>query len=63
METRQMGTWGEEGEKERGRGLERMRTELRWVRLDGRLVTGERKSWSAGWTGVVGRICCVCARD
>jgi len=49
-----VGWGGREGER---KGLERMRTDLQWARG---LVTGGRKSWSAGWAGVMGRVCCVC---
>ena len=62
METRQMGTWSEDGEKGRGRVLERMRTELRWVRRTGRLVTGGGKAGALDGLGVVGRVYCGRAR-
>ena len=61
MKTRQMGTWSE-GEKGRGRGLEWMRTELRWVRRAGRLVTGGGKTGALDGLGVVGRVYCGRAR-
>ena len=47
MESRQMGTWGEDGREGERKGLGRMWTELRWVR---RLVVGGRKKLER-WMG------------